>query len=204
MTRSHPASGVRKEVLDILVAGELVQAGDCQRRLHEPVPGAGGFEIVVRHDLEPELEPAGELVLPLLGEAAGADDQTAFQVATGDEFLDQEPRHDGLAGPGVVSQQESQWLPRQHGVVDSGYLVGKRIHHRGVHSKDGIVEVGQVDALSLGNEPEEMAVAVERPGEPLLDHVEGGLRCPGREAACRRSQWPAPCRSIRRRSRQTT
>ena len=47
-----------------------------------------------------------------------------------------------------------------------------------MHGKDGVVEVGQVDALSLGNEPEEMAVAVERPGEPLLDHVEVGLAVP--------------------------
>ena len=93
-----------QKVLDVLVAGELVQTGDCQGCLHEPVPGAGGFEIVVRHDLEPELEPARQLVLPLLGKTAGADDQAALKVAARDQFLDQEPRHDGLARPGVVSQ----------------------------------------------------------------------------------------------------
>ena len=47
-----------------------------------------------------------QLVLPLLGEAAGADDEAPFQVSAGDELLDEEARHDRLARAWVVGQQE--------------------------------------------------------------------------------------------------
>ena len=52
-------------LLHVLVAGQLVETGDDQVGLQEPVAGAGGFELVVVQDLERKLEPAVELVLPL-------------------------------------------------------------------------------------------------------------------------------------------
>jgi len=48
-----------------------------------------------------------EFVLPLLGQITGADHETTLQVAAGDQFLHQEPSHDGLAGTGIVSEQEA-------------------------------------------------------------------------------------------------
>ena len=75
--------------------------------LEEPVAGAGGFELVVGEDLERKLEPAVELVLPLFGEAAGADNEATLQVAAGDQLLDEQAGHDGLAGARVVGEEEA-------------------------------------------------------------------------------------------------
>jgi len=90
--------------LDVLVPAELVEAGDDEVVFEEVVAGAGGLEVVVGDDLEGEVEAAVELVLPLLGEAAWADDEAAFEVAAGDEFLDEQAGHDRLAGAGIVGQ----------------------------------------------------------------------------------------------------
>ena len=69
------------------------------------------------------MEATVQLVLPLLGEAARAHDEAPFQVAAGNEFLDEEPRHDRLARARVVGEQESQGLAREHRLVDSRDLM---------------------------------------------------------------------------------
>ena len=94
-------------LLHILVARELVETGDDQVGFQEPVAGAGGLELVVGEDLERQVEAAVELVLPLLGQAARADDQAPLQVATNDQLLDEQAGHDGLAGARVVGEQEA-------------------------------------------------------------------------------------------------
>ena len=71
----------------VFVAAELVEAADDQVVLLEPVAGSGRFQLVVRHDLERQMEPAVQFVLPLLGQVAGADDHATLQVATDIEFL---------------------------------------------------------------------------------------------------------------------
>ena len=53
--------------LDILVAAQLVEPGNDEIVLKEPVPGAGGLQFVVGEDLEREVKPAVQLVLPLFG-----------------------------------------------------------------------------------------------------------------------------------------
>ena len=47
------------------------------------------------------------LVLPLLYQAAGGDDKTAFQIAPDNQFTDQETCHDGFARAGIVCQNKS-------------------------------------------------------------------------------------------------
>ena len=143
--------------------------------IEEPVAGASGFELVVGQDLERQLESAVQLVLPLLGEAAGADDQAPLQVAAGDQLLDQQPRHDGLARAGVVGEQEAQRLARQHRVVDAGDLVRQRVDHRRVDRQQRVEQVREADALRLRHQPEQRAVAVEAPRPPLGDDLEPGL-----------------------------
>jgi hypothetical protein len=61
--------------LDVFVSGQLVEAGDGEVVLEEPVSRARRLELVVRQDLEREVEAAVELVLPLLGEASGTDER---------------------------------------------------------------------------------------------------------------------------------
>ena len=162
-------------VLDVLVAGELVQARDDEVGFQEPVAGASGFELVVGQNLEGQLESPVQLVLPLLGETAGTDHQAALKIAAGDQLLDEQPRHDGLAGARVVRQQEAKRLPRQHGLVHRGDLVRQRLDHRGVHGEHGVEEMREADALGLGDQAEEGAVAVEAPRPADFDDLQLGL-----------------------------
>ena len=162
-------------LLHFFVAGELVEAGDDEVGLEEPVAGAGGFELVVGEDFEGQLEAAVELVLPLFGEAAGTDDEAALEVAAGDQLLDEEAGHDGLAGARIVGEEEAQGRAGQHGLVDGGDLVGKGLDVGGVDGQQGVEEVGEADALGLGDEAEKGAVAIEAPGAGLLGDVDAGL-----------------------------
>ena len=162
-------------LLHILVAGEFVEAGDDEVCFKEPVAGAGGFELVVGEDLEGQLEAAVELVLPLFGQRAGADDQTALEVAAGDQLFDEQAGHDRLAGAGIVGQKEAQRRTGQHGLVDGGDLVGERLDVGGMDGQQRVKEMGEADALGLGNEAEKGTVAVEAPGARLLGNPDAGF-----------------------------
>ncbi len=98
--------GVGQLGLDVLITAQLVQAADGHRILGEPIAGARRFKLVVRQDLEGELESLVKFVLPLLGEIAGAHDHAAVQIAADQQFLDEETGHNRLAGAGIVSQKE--------------------------------------------------------------------------------------------------
>ena len=171
-----PASiGCGELGLHVLVAGELVEAGDDEVVLEEPVARAGGLELVVGEDLEGQAEAREELVLPLLGEAARADDEAALQVTAGDELLDQEASHDRLAGARIVGEQEAQRLAGQHRLVDRGDLVRQRVDERRVDREHRVEQVGEPDAVGLGDEAEGGAVAIEAPGTTLLHQLEARL-----------------------------
>ena len=121
------------------------------------------------------MEPAAQLVLPLLHEGAWADDQAAFEVAARDQLLDQEAGHDRLAGPGIIREQEAQRLARQHLLVDRGDLVGEGIDQGRVDRQDGVEQVGEADAVGLGDQAEQRTVAVEAPRPSGLGNLEARL-----------------------------
>ena len=98
-----------------------------------------------------------------------------LQVAAGDQLLDEQPGHDRLAGAGVVGEQEAQRLARQHRLVDGRDLVRQRLDERGVDGEHRVEEVGEADAVRLGDEAEERAVAVEAPRPARLDDLEARL-----------------------------
>ena len=91
------------------------------------------------------------------------------------QFLDEEPRHDGLAGAGVIGEQEPQRLPRQHLPVDRGDLMRKRLNDGRVNSHHWVEEVREMDAVGLGDEAQQAAVLIERPGGLRGDYREHGL-----------------------------
>ena len=161
--------------LDLLVAGQLVQPRDGQVVFQEPVAAARRLQLVVGQDVERQIEAAVQLVLPLLDQAAGADDQAALQIAARDQLLDQQAGHDRLAGAGVIGQQEAQRLARQHGLVHSSDLVRQGVHQGGVDGQNRIEEVGQADAVGLGDQTVRGAIAVEAPGAALLHHLQALL-----------------------------
>ena len=177
ITRSH-SRAAEQLGLEVLVAAQHVEAGDPEAALVEGVAGAARLDPIAGQDLEVEVELLGQLVLPLLDQAAGRDDEAALEVAADQQLLDQEAGHDGLAGAGIVGEQEAQRLARQHLAVDGGDLVRQRLDQRGRQRQVGIEQVGEPDALGLGGEPEQVAVAVERPRPPRPDQLERGLVAP--------------------------
>ena len=96
-----------------------------------------------------ELKAAIEFILPLFRQTAGADDQAPLQITPNDQFLDQQPGHDGFARPRVVRQQEPQRLAWQHGLVDGGDLVGQWLDQRGMHGQERVEQVRQMDTVGL-------------------------------------------------------
>ena len=131
------------------------------------------------------MEAPIKLVLPLLGEAAGADDEAALQVAAGDQLLDQQPRHDGLAGARIVRQQEAQRLARQHALVDGCDLVRQRLDDRGVDGEHGIEQMGEMDALRFRHEAEQVRRRRRSSKGALASTTSRAARRRGRAARCR-------------------
>ena len=129
--------------------------------------------------------------------------EAALQVAARDQLLDEQAGHDGLAGAGVVGEQEAQRLARQHRLVDGRDLVRQRLDQRGVDGQHRIEQVRQADAMRLGDEAEQRAVAVEAPGPALLHDFEARLVVRGTAARWRPGRT-APCRSAREPRSRTT
>ena len=94
------------------------------------------------------------------------------------QLLHQQAGHDRLAGAGVVGQQEAQRLARQHRLVDRRDLVRQRLDVGGVDGQQRVEEVRQADALRLGHQAEEGAVAVKAPGAALLDEFQARFVVP--------------------------
>ena len=170
-----PTIGRLQLQLHILIASEFVEPRDNEIGFQEPIAGPRRFELVVGQDFERQIETAIELVLPLLGEAPGADDQAALQITASDQLLDQEPRHDGLARAGIVRKQEAQRLAGKHAFIDGRDLVRQRLNDRRVNGQDRIEQMSEVDALGLGYEAEQGAIPVEAPGPPFLHDLQIGF-----------------------------
>ena len=162
-------------LLNVFVARELIQPGNDEISLQEPVPCARGFELVIRQDVEGQLEPAVKLILPLLCETTGTDDQAPLQITASDQLLNEQPRHDGLAGTRVIGEKKAKRLTGQHGFVDRGNLMGQRLDDRGVHGKHRVEEMRKADSLRFGDQAEQRAVSVEAPWPANLDDLEPGF-----------------------------
>src|SRR6266511_2901053 len=128
-----PTFGRFQLLLNVLVARELVESRNGQICFQEPVPRAGSFEFVIGEDLEWEVEPAVQFILPLFDQTAWADYEAALKVAARNQLLHEQAGHDRLAGSGIVSQQKTQRLTRQHRLVDGGNLMWERIDDGGVY-----------------------------------------------------------------------
>jgi len=108
-----PAAVGRLELLlHVFIARELVEAGNHQVGFEEPVAGTRHLQPVIGENLKGEMKASIKLVLPLLSQAARADDQATLQIAASDQLLYEQPGHDGLAGAWIIGQQEAQGLPR--------------------------------------------------------------------------------------------
>ncbi len=124
------------------------------------------------------MEAPVQFVLPLFDQTAGANHKTALEVPSCNQLPDEQARHDRLAGAGIVSQQESQGLPWQHGVVNRGDLVRQRLNQRRVHCQYRVKEVSQPDAMSFGDQPERGAIAIEAPRPAVFDNLDSRFILP--------------------------
>ena len=98
--------------LEVLVSAQHVETGDPEPGLIERIAAPARLDAIAGQDGEIEVELLGQLVLPLLDQVAGRHYEAALQVAADQQLLDQKPRHDGLAGAGIVGEQEAQGLAR--------------------------------------------------------------------------------------------
>jgi hypothetical protein len=104
-----------------------------------------------------------------------------LEVTAGEEFLHEEPSHDGLSGPRVVREKESKRLAGEHLLIDGGDLVRERFDYRSVNGKDRIEEVSQANSVRLRDQAELLPVAVEAPGPPRLGNLNRGFPIPKEE-----------------------
>ena len=79
--------------------------------------------MVAGQDVEAEAKFLGHLILPLLHQPPGRDDQTALEIAADQELLDEQSCHDGLAGTWIIGEQEAQRLTRKHFAINGRNLV---------------------------------------------------------------------------------
>ena len=112
-----------------------------------------------------------QFTLPLFHEAARTDNKASLQIAAGDQFPDEQSRHDGFSGARIVGEQKTKRLPGQHGFVDRRDLVGERVHARRMHREHRVEQVGKANALRFGYEAEQRPVAIETPGAAPFDRI---------------------------------
>jgi hypothetical protein len=84
-----------------------VETHDETVLLDKWIAGDGSFDLITSQNVEAQPEFLGHLVLPLLDQTSWRDDQTALKIATDQEFLDEQSRHDGLAGAGIIGEQKA-------------------------------------------------------------------------------------------------
>ena len=147
----------------LLGPGQLVHPSDEQVLLSERVARARRLHRGTRHQLERQAELVPQLVLPLLDQAAGGDNQATGDVAAQHQLPDQQPRHDRLARTRVIGQQEPQRPLSEQPVVDRVDLMRIRIDVRRVHRRERIGKVGLPHTAGLRSEAEHRAVSVEAP-----------------------------------------
>ena len=120
-------------------------------------------------DVEGLAEPALHFVLPLDGERRRAEDQHAVDGLAELQFLDEQPGHDGLAGAGIVGQQEPQARLRQHPLVNGLDLVRERADAGKADGELAVVGVGEANAGGLD---QQLQVGWLNQADRL-----GGVRC---------------------------
>jgi len=77
--------------------------------------------------------------------------------------------------PHQITAVYEAMLPRQHRLVDGGDLVRQRFEIGCVDRQHGIEEMRQPDALRLGHQAKQRAIAVEAPRAAALDDLEPSL-----------------------------
>ena len=139
-----------------------------QVRLEEPVAGLRAASIISRVRISKARWNCRESSsCHCSARLPGQTIRQRLEVAADDQLLDEEAGHDGLAGAGSsASRKRSGW--RGSIAVDGRDLVRQRLDEGRVDREDRVEEVREADALRLGDEAEERAVAVKHGRPPSL------------------------------------
>ena len=151
--------------LNGIVTSQFIQPGDGKADLLKGIAGHGGFDAVVGENFKTQMKFVVQFVLPLFRQAAGADDETTPEIATGHEFLDEQPGHDGLARTGIIGQYITQGDAAQHFLIDGGNLVRQRLYIRRVDGEIGIKQMCVMDTPCFGSKAQLCAVGIKTPGK---------------------------------------
>ena len=81
-----------------------------------------------------------QLILPLISQTTGRHDERTFTVGTQHHFFQVQPRHDSFPSTRIIRQQESQRDLREHMLINSTNLVGKRLDIRRRHRSHRVVQ----------------------------------------------------------------
>ena len=123
-------------------------------------------DVVALHDEELRVELLLQLPLPLEGEVGRADDQDALGEAAQLQLANEQPRHDRLAGAGIVGEQEAHAGELQQVVVDRLELVRQRIDARDREPEVGVELVGDAEGVGLKTQAQQAAVPAEGVAPP--------------------------------------
>ena len=154
--------GAEQALLGVLDARDPGDRGDDLVALLPGVLAVVGAEHVAADDLEVLAELVLQLALPLEGQVGRRDDERALDQAADLQLLEQQPRHDRLAGARVVGEQEADAGQLEEVVVDRLELVRQRIDAGDREREVRVVLVGQAEALGLDAQAESAGIAVER------------------------------------------
>ena len=148
-----------------LLAGQGVQGHDDEIAVRPPERVAR-LQVGPGNDAEAQAEQGAELPFPIADEAGGRDDQYPPQMAAGHRLAYVEAGHDGLAGAGVVGQQEAQRLARKHALIDGDALMGQRVDACRLAGEGGVelMAVGQPQSLRDRGDRLWVAREIERRG----------------------------------------
>ncbi len=156
----------------VLDARDPGDGGDDLVLLLPGVRAVVGAQDVAADDLEVLAELVLHFALPLEGEVGRRDDERALDQAADLQFLEEQAGHDGLAGAGVVGQQEPDAGQLEEVVVDGFELVRQRVDAGDGEREVGVVLVGQRQAQGLDAQAEMQRIAVE--GRLLRANLEAG------------------------------
>ncbi len=161
------------------VACRPVDRGDAPIGLGPGVAPEVGLEHALIDDPEILRELLGELLLPLTSDQGRDHDEDAVGETAKAQLLEQQTGHDGLAGTGVVSEQEAHQRRLQHIAIDRVELVRQRCDGRDIDREVRVVLVGETDAERLDGQLEGLWIAREVHAlgagqDPQRIHLGGG------------------------------
>ena len=113
-----------------------------------------------------------EFPLPLESQVSWADDEYPLHQAAELELADEEAGHDGLAGAGIVGQQEPDAGQLHEVLVDRLQLVGQWVHAGDGEAEVWVELVGYAQGVGIQGQLQQVPVAVV--GSVGVDGVQAG------------------------------